>query len=121
MWSNPSTQTYTCDGYEKAHLKPSHLKWNWVGRQDYVDVDWQPHTRVKGHVEGGALGNENLESQVRQQRKIMKKMATKIMHPWNLQWKALKLPTISKLQAGPKVCLSHHYEITHMALHNFKK
>jgi hypothetical protein len=27
MWSNPSTQTYTCDGYEKAHLKPSHLKW----------------------------------------------------------------------------------------------
>jgi hypothetical protein len=74
MWSNPSTQTYTYDGYENAHLKPIHLKWNWNGTQDYVDVDWQPHTRAKDHVEGGALGNENLESRFRQQRKIMKKI-----------------------------------------------
>lgn len=120
MWLNPSTQTYTYDGCENAHLKPNHLKWNWVGRQDYVDVDWQPHIRVKDHVKGGALGNENLESWVRWKRKIMKKMATKITHPWSLQWKPLKLPTISKLQARPNVCLSHHYEITHMALHNSK-
>lgn len=116
MWSNPSTQTYTYDGHENAHQKPTHLKWNWVGRQDYVNVDWQPHTKARDHVEGGALGNENLENPFSWQRKIMKKMATKIMHPWSLQWKALKLPTISKLQARPMcachITMNHPYGIT---------
>jgi len=114
FWSSPGTQPYPHDGNENACPTPANLKSNQGSCQACTNA--MACTGPMNHAKGELPRYEDGA----REWFTWRKMAIGMMFLWSLQW---RVEICSKIQTRSQtwVCLSHHYGVICIALHNLEK